>query len=134
MAVKRFGVSLEDELLNALDHYVGEHHFPNRSRAIRHLIKNNLVEEKWEENEEVVGAIVLVYDITNKDIQSNSRLTQHGYHCLILSVQYIHLGDGRCLETIAVKGKARKLQKLADKLIAIKGIQHGRLVMSGSTE
>ena len=34
--------------------------------------------------------------------------------------------------SITVKGKAGKLLKLADKLKAIKGIQHGELVMSGA--
>jgi len=55
---------------------------------------------------------------------------QHNYHCLILSSQHVHLDHHNCLETIALKGKAGKLLKLADKLKAIKGIKHGGLVMS----
>ena len=39
MALKRFGVSLEDDLLDALDQYVMENGFPNRSQAIRFLIE-----------------------------------------------------------------------------------------------
>ena len=35
-----------------------------------------------------------------------------------------------CMEIIAAKGKAATLTDLADKLIAIKGIQHGKLTMS----
>jgi CopG family nickel-responsive transcriptional regulator len=37
-----------------------------------------------------------------------------------------------CLETITVKGQASKLNKLADRLKAVKGIQHGELVMSAT--
>ncbi len=131
MTVKRFGVSLEENIMEVLDEFVREHHFPNRSQAIRHLIKNINIQEKWEENEEVLGAVVLVYDITDESIQNQSRQVQHGYHCLILSVQYVHIGEKMCLETITLKGKARKLKKLSDKLIAIKGIQDGKLIMSG---
>jgi len=47
MAVSRFGVSLEEELLIALDQYVTENNFSNRSQAIRYLIEKNLVEQKW---------------------------------------------------------------------------------------
>jgi len=132
MQVKRFGVSLEEELLDVLDNLVKDHHFPNRSQAIRHLIKKSIVEEKWEGNEEVAGAIVLVYDHHKRGLQTQSTSVQHNYHSLILSVQHVHLDHHNCLETIAVKGKAGQLTELADKLIAIKGIKHGRLVMSAA--
>ena len=130
MQVKRFGVSLEEELLNSLDDLVSRHHFPNRSQAIRFLIKKNLVEEKWQGNEDVAGAIVLVYDHHKSNLQNQSTDVQHAYHDLILSVQHVHLDHDNCLETIAVKGKAKKLTDLANRLIAIKGIKHGQLVMS----
>jgi len=42
MKVKRFGVSLEEDLLESLDELVKEQKFPNRSQAIRFLIKKNL--------------------------------------------------------------------------------------------
>lgn len=132
MELKRFGVSLEEDLLESLDHYVSERQFPNRSQAIRHLIKKNIVREKWEKNKVVAGAIVLVYDHHKRDLQTKSTDVQHSYHDLILSVQHVHLDHHNCLETIAVKGKAEDLIKLADRLIAIKGIIHGELVMSAS--
>lgn len=130
MQVKRFGVSLEENLLTKLDELVHRHQFPNRSQAIRYLINNTIVEDKWKGNENVAGAIVLVYDHHKRDLQNRSTEIQHDYHDLILSVQHVHLDHHNCLETIAVKGKARQLRNLADKLIAIKGIKHGQLVMS----
>ncbi|MBE9491250.1 MAG: ribbon-helix-helix protein, CopG family, partial [Bacteroidetes bacterium] len=60
MKVKRFGVSLEEDLLKSLDNLVKIHQFPNRSQAIRYLINKNLTEEKWNTNVFVAGAIVLV--------------------------------------------------------------------------
>ena len=130
MQVKRFGVSLEDELLKKLDRLVDNQKFPNRSQAIRYLIKKDLVENEWEGNEEVAGAIVLVYDHHKRNLQNESTEVQHDYHHLILSVQHVHLNHDNCLETITVKGKAKELIDLSNKLIAIKGIKHGQLVMS----
>jgi CopG family nickel-responsive transcriptional regulator len=130
MQVKRFGVSLEENLLNDLDKLVIQQNFPNRSQAIRYLIKKNLVKDEWEGNEKVAGAIVLVYDHHKRNLQSQSTEVQHDYHHLILSVQHVHLNHDNCLETIAVRGKATELITLANKLIAIKGIKHGKLVMS----
>jgi len=132
MSVKRFGVSLEEELLVKLDRLVKNKQFPNRSQAIRFLINKNLIEYNWSEDRDVAGALVLIYDHHKRDIQKQMTSIQHDYHCLILSSQHIHLDHDMCLETITVKGKAKKLLKLADKLKAIKGIQHGELVMSGS--
>ena len=130
MKVKRFGVSLEEDLLEKLDELVIKQQFPNRSQAIRFLIQKSLVEEKWEGNENVAGAIVLVYDHHKRELQKKSTSVQHEFHNLILSVQHVHLDHHYCLETIAVKGKAVALIQLADQLIALKGIKHGKLVMS----
>jgi len=130
MEVKRFGVSLESELLTELDRLVSKKQFPNRSQAIRYLIKRFSIEDEWEEDKEVAGAIVLVYDHHKRELQTKSTDIQHNFHDLILSVQHVHLDHHNCLETIAVKGKASKLKSLADKLIAIKGVKHGELVMT----
>src|SRR3972149_9331182 len=116
MSVKRFGVSLEEEILNELDQYVKENQLPNRSQAIRHLTEKYFVEKKWLCNNEVAGAVVLVYDHHKREIDAKMNEIQHNFHHLILSSQHIHLDHDTCLETIAVKGKANKLTELADKL------------------
>ena len=132
MAIKRFGVSLEEELLVSLDELVEKDQFPNRSQAIRFLIEKNLVEERWESNHEVAGAIVLVYDHHKRELNNKLVNIQHDFYHLILSVQHVHLDHDNCLETITVKGKAHQLTQLADKLIGIKGIKHGKLIMTAA--
>jgi CopG family nickel-responsive transcriptional regulator len=131
MKVSRFGVSLENELLDTLDEFVKRHRFPNRSQAIRFLIQTHTVEERWDEDQEVAGAIVLVYDHHKRDLQNKSTRVQHDFHELVLSVQHFHLDHHNCLETIAVKGDSSRLRTFADQLISLKGIKHGKLVMSG---
>jgi CopG family nickel-responsive transcriptional regulator len=130
MTVRRFGVSLDADILEMLDSYVENNQFPNRSQAIRHLIEEHTVNQKWLCNNEVAGAIVIVYDHHKNDISTQTNSVQHEYHHLILSAQHIHLNHDLCLETIAVKGEANQLTDLADKLIALKGVKHGKLVMS----
>lgn len=130
MQVKRFGVSLESDLLHELDRLAMKYKFPNRSQAIRFLIKKYSVEDEWQANEDVAGAIVLVYDHHKRDLQTKSTDVQHDFHHLILSVQHVHLDHHNCLETIAVKGRANELKDLANQLMAIKGVKHGELVMT----
>jgi CopG family nickel-responsive transcriptional regulator len=130
MSVIRFGVSIERELLGALDDFVKENSFSNRSQAIRQLISNNLTIQKWKCNNIVAGSVTLVYNHQKSDIPGIITNVQHEYHKSILSSQHFHLDNDNCLEIIAVKGKAKELTELADKLIAIRGIQHGKLSMS----
>ncbi len=130
MSVSRFGVSLEEDLLKALDLFVKENNFPNRSQAIRNLIEKNLVEKKWLCNNIVAGALIMLYNHHKKEITNKLNSIQHDYFDVILSSQHFHLDHDNCLEIIAVKGKAQRLTELSDKLIGIKGIKHGKLVMS----
>lgn len=130
MSVSRFGVSLDEELLKTLDNYVQENNFANRSQAIRHLIEKNMVEEKWKCDNIVAGAVVLVFNQSKTDILKKSSEIQTAYKHVILSSQGFYLNDVNYMEIIAVKGPSHTLTEVSDKLKSIKGIQHGKLVMS----
>lgn len=130
MSVSRFGVSLDEDLLKALDSYVVENGFANRSQAIRHLIEKNMVEEKWKCDNIVAGAVVLVFSHEKADILKKSSEIQFEYRNVVLSSQGFYLNEQNYLEIIAVKGPSKRLTEISDKLISIKGIQHGKLVMS----
>lgn len=130
MAVSRFGVSLDEELLNALDGFVEENQFPNRSQAIRYLIEKNLAEEKWKCDNIVAGAVVLVYSHEKSEVLKRSSEIRFEFHDVVLSTQSFYLNNHNYMEIVAVKGPSRRLTEISDKLITIKGIQHGKLVMS----
>lgn len=130
MKTKRFSVSLEENLLTALDRFVAERKFPNRSQAIRSLVTESLVQESWDQEKLVAGALVLVYDHHKRDLSKKLTHVQHDFHHLILATQHIHLSHHACLETISLKGNATELRQLADGILAIKGITHGKLVMT----
>lgn len=132
MSVSRFGVSLESELLEALDEYVRENNFPNRSQAIRQLIERNLVEKKWQCNRIVAGTIILVYDQTKRELVNKLARIQTEYYQEILSTQQFYFSPLTCFDVVAVKGKSRRLTELSDRLIALKGVRHGKLVMTQS--
>ena len=130
MAVKRFGVSIEEDLLFELDKYVEENNFANRSQALRFIIEKNLGEKKWLCNHIVAGVIVLMYDYQDKDVISEIAGIESLNHELILSSSQNYLNSNFCLHIVTVMGEAQKLTKLSDKLISIKGIKHGKLTMS----
>ena len=123
----RFGVSLKEELLNKFDNFIMERAYPNRSEAIRDLIRENLVKKEWAKGKEVAGAITLVYDHHRRDLVNKLTDIQHDFHDLIVSSQHIHLDEDNCLEIIAVKGSPKKIEQLAHKMRSTKGVKHGSL-------
>jgi CopG family nickel-responsive transcriptional regulator len=130
MSVVRFGVSFEKDVLDALDEYVEENRFSNRSQALRQLVNRHIVEKKWQCNNRVAGSVTLVYNHHKRDIANHLAHTQLDYQEEILSVQRYTLNDRYSMEVIALNGISARLTELSEKLISEKGIQHGKLTMT----
>ena len=130
MALKRFGVSLEEELLDQLDKYANANGFANRSQAIGFLIGKYVTEQKWQCNNIVAGTIIIMYDRNKKDIASRIASIQLIYTDAILSSSQYYIDNDNCMHIATVRGEARRLTELSDRLTTIKGIKHGKLVMS----
>ena len=130
MSVTRFGISIEQPLLEALDEYAKENQFTNRSQAIRQLINKNIMEKKWQCNNTVAGAITLLYDPKKREIMNQIAAELEKFHSEVLSSQRFMLEPDKWLEVVAVKGLASRLTELSDALISIKGLSHGKLSMS----
>ena len=125
MGLKRFGVSLDESLLESLDLFVVNNGFTNRF-----LVEKNIAETKWLCNHVVAGTIIIMYDQSKKDISVRIEEIQQAYQQVILSSSQYYLNSNFCLHIATVTGEAYKLTELSDRLIAIKGIKHGKLVMS----
>ena len=130
--LKRFSVSLEDQLLRQFDRFMGAHRYVNRSEAVRDLIRKALVREDWEHDRDVVGVISLVYDHHQRQLQDKLTEIQHAFHHDVISTTHIHLNHDDCLEVIIVRGKASRVRRLSDQLIALRGVKDGSLSMSGA--
>lgn len=131
----RFGVSIDDKLLENFDRLIDLKGYMNRSEAIRDLIRGALVETKWEAGEEeTVGTVTLVYNHHVRDLSDKLTEHQHLHHNEIISALHVHLDAHNCLEVLVVRGKARDVKRIADELIGVKGVKHGKLVMTTTGE
>lgn len=129
--IVRFGVSIDGTLLDRFDELLEKKGYVNRSEAVRDLIRNALVEEQWARgDEEIVGTVTLVYDHHTRDLSDKLTEHQHEYHDAIVSALHVHLDAHHCLEVIVVRGSAALVKRLADELIGVKGVKHGKLVTS----
>lgn len=127
--VMRFGVSIDERLLERFDAFIAEKAYVNRSEALRDLIRAALVEEQWNAGEaEAVGTVTLVYDHHTRDLADKLTDHQHTHHHQIVSVLHVHLDAHHCLEVVVLRGVARDIKRIADGLIGTKGVKHGRFV------
>ena len=131
--LSRIGVAIDSELLEKFDKLIEGRGYTNRSEAFRDLIRDELIQKKWENLDQLVmGTVTLVYDHHVRMLSEKLTNIQHDFHHNILSTLHVHLDHDNCLEVLVVKGKAKDVQKVADALISTKGVKHGRLTLTTS--
>lgn len=130
--LKRFSISLDENLLEIFDKHIAARSYNNRSEAIRDLIRQKFVEQQWEDDGYVMGVISLVYDHHQSQLQKKVTDLQHDFHHQIVSTTHVHMDHDNCLEVIIVKGKAGDVAILADQLAALKGVRDSKLAMSST--
>lgn len=127
----RFSISMPGALVERLDAMASAAGFANRSQAVTKLVRDALVEhESVRDGRDIAGTITLVYDHHKPNLQALLTAVQHDYGQQIVSTLHVHLNHDTCLEVLVVRGAVRKVEELADRLIAAKGIHHGRLTVT----
>ena len=131
----RFGVSMDERLLKTLDKVVEQRGYPTRSEAIRDLVRTEQVRDAWQKGEgAVVGTLTLIYDHHVRELNEHLVNLQHDHQKIVHSTMHVHLSHRMCLEVIVLRGRPREVQRLADRLIAARGVKHGRLVATSGED
>jgi CopG family nickel-responsive transcriptional regulator len=128
----RFGVSIDQDLLENYDRLVAERGYATRSEALRDLIREALIQQKIEMHAGVraLGSLTLVYDHQARNLVQEMGEIQHDFHENILSVMHLHVSHADCLEIIALSGVVSKIAELANRLLSLKGIKNGKLFLT----
>ncbi len=130
----RFGVSIEEELLEKYDDIISDS-YGNRSEAIRDMIRDRIVEEKKRSSDEkVIGSLTLLFNHHKRDLTEKMLKIQHDYPEIFKSNLHMHVSHDFCLEVIIMQGKAKILREAANRLIGLKGVQHGKLTLTSTGE
>ena len=133
--VTRFGVSMDAGLLERFDRLIAGQGYANRSEAIRDLVRDRLVEARWEEDQrggDVPAVVTLVYDHDMRLLEDQMTDMQHSHTDLVVSSMHVHLDVHNCLEVTVMRGPSEQVRDLAQRMLSLRGVKHGRLVMTGS--
>ena len=130
--IVRFGVSIDQDLLENYDRLIAERGYATRSEALRDLIREALIQQKVElkSKTEGLGSLTLVYDHHASNLLEDMAGIQHDFHELILSVMHLHVSHNDCLEILALRGVVSEIVQLANRLLSLKGIKNGKLFLT----
>jgi CopG family nickel-responsive transcriptional regulator len=127
----RFSVSLEANLLEEFDRYCAEQHCATRSEAIRQLLREKLTTHAWEDGAaDVAASLTLVYDHHRSHLTDKMLELQHTHARYVVATMHVHLSHDLCMETVALRGPAQTLRRVASELSGLKGIHQAQLVVA----
>jgi CopG family nickel-responsive transcriptional regulator len=127
----RVTITLDDELMAALDHLIAARGYQNRSEAIRDLARSGLqqVEAETDSVRDCIGALVYVYDHQARELAKRLTRTLHDHHDMSIATLHVHLDHASCMEVNVLKGNVGKVRRFAEHVIAERGVRHGRLML-----
>ncbi len=131
----RFGVSIDEKLLDQFDKTIEGKGYVNRSEAIRDLIRAMMVKEEVSDpKSEVIGALTLIYSHEVREISERLNEVQHSNYRNIISTVHVHLDEHNCLEVLLLRGSSSVVRGIADRLLSIKNVRHGKLSITTTGE
>jgi CopG family transcriptional regulator, nickel-responsive regulator len=129
--LERVSLAIETQLIERFDALIERDGKANRSEAIRDLIRNRLIEDEVTSGRsEVVATLTIVYDHHKRELAERLVSTGHSHHEHVLASMHVHLDEVNCLEVVALRGRAKDVRHLAEHMIGMKGVKHGKLVLS----
>jgi len=129
--ITRFGVSIDQKLLEHFDEKISSEGYLNRSEAIRDLIRESLVEKEWKLGDgEMIGVVSLVFSHSQRELTEALTEIQHHHYPSIISAVHIHLDHDNCLEVLILKGRGKKIRAITDELKTLRGVKHCQLSIS----
>jgi CopG family transcriptional regulator, nickel-responsive regulator len=121
----RFGVAMEEELLARFDGLIEKRGYPNRSEALRDLVRHELDHDAWEFGGRIVATVTLIYDHHVRELTERLTEIQHDFGSRIISTLHVHLDHDHCMEVIAARGPSAEIKRLAERLLGAKGVLSG---------
>ncbi len=127
--MQRVTVTLDDDLMGALDEMIKARGYQNRSEAIRDLARAGLKHTSIESGSlgSAIGVLSYVFDHEARELAKRLTSTFHSHHDLTVSSLHVHLDEKNCLEVSILKGSSGEMQHFAEHVISERAVRYGHL-------
>lgn len=126
--MQRITITIDDELLAAVDRLCAQRGYGSRSEAVRDLVRDAVAPTQAAEAGATpcYGALSYVYNHGTRDLAR--RLTDKGHHHGVsIASMHVHLTRDDCLEVAVLRGSVLAMQAYADSIITQRGVRYGHL-------
>jgi len=129
--VSRISVSVSPDLLRKFDEALKRLGYEERSKAIQTAMQSFVTESKWlcAKQGRGIGAIVMVYDSTIRQVGDILTEIQHKYRGIAESMIHTHLDERNCLQIIPVRGDTAEVKSLVEALMTVDGVKQVKLTI-----
>ena len=128
--MQRVTVTIDDELMIALDRYMEAGGHQNRSEAVRDLVRAGLLKQPEAEDSArpCVAALVYVYDHETRQLSKKLVHDHHSHADMSIATLHVHMDEASCLEVSLLKGRKAEVEHFASHIIGERGVRYGQLV------
>lgn len=129
--MQRVTVTIDDELMSALDQYMEAGGHQNRSEAVRDLVRAGLMKkpEVDDSARSCVAALVYVYDHETRQLSKRLMTDHHSHADMSIATLHIHMDEATCLEVSLLRGLKSEVEHFASHVIGERGVRYGQLVV-----
>ena len=129
--MQRITLSVDDELVAALDRHMKARRYASRSEALRDILRGHQAHERLEKPSDgdgfCVATLAYVYDHETRDLGRRLTKAQHRHHDLQVATLHVHLDHESCLEVSVLRGPVKAVRSMADDTVSQRGVRHGEL-------
>lgn len=129
--MQRVTLTIDDDLLAAIDAHGARHGYTSRSEAVRDMLRASLGDADTPVAEAQAGhchaTLSYLYDHEKRELARRLTQVQHGHHDLAVASLHVHLDHDTCLEVAVLCGPTPDVKALADSVTTQRGVRYGHL-------
>jgi CopG family nickel-responsive transcriptional regulator len=126
--MQRITITIDDELLEAVDDLMARRGYNSRSEAMRDIIREKVDRERLSEPEATcIGIFTYVFDQSVRDLPRRVTSAHLERHDLSVSSLRVHLNHENCLDISVLRGPLRDVQTFTDTVASQRGVRHAEL-------
>ncbi|MBN8901993.1 MAG: nickel responsive regulator [Rhodospirillales bacterium 69-11] len=126
--MQRITITMDDELLAAVDALMARRGYASRSEAFRDIVRGMVDRDAAAAPDTpCVATLTYVYDHETRALAQRLTRAQHDRHDLMVANLHVHLDHEACLEIGVLRGTAGEVTQFADQLTTQRGVRHAAL-------
>lgn len=126
--MQRITITIDDDLLEAVDDLMKRRGYDSRSEAMRDIVRDRITRDRLADPAaDCIGTLVFVFDHDVRSLAQRITTAHHDRHDLSIASMNVHLNHESCLQVSVLRGTLRDVQEFADSVSSQRGVRSAQL-------